>query len=58
MTIEKARVLKQIQKDIISYIDGKAFLHHDQFRDDLCRIVADNFKVFIEKQKKDLTLGN
>ena len=54
MTIEKVR--EQIQEDIITYIEGKAFLHHDQFKDDLCQIVVDNFKVFNKKQKKDLTL--
>ena len=34
----------QILKDILSYFDSVAFVHHDHGRDDLCQIVVDNFK--------------
>ena len=32
---------EQLQEDMIAYIDGKAFLHIEQFKDDLCQIVVD-----------------
>ena len=32
---------EQLQEDILTYIEGKAFLHQDQFKDDLCQIVVD-----------------
>ena len=32
---------EQLQEDMITYIDGKAFLHIEQFKDDLCQIVVD-----------------
>ena len=32
---------EQLQEDIITYIDGKAFLHIEQFKDDLCQIIVD-----------------
>jgi hypothetical protein len=56
MTIEKVR--EQIQEDIITYIEGKAFLHQDQFKDDICQIVVDRMNELKEMLKKDLTLGN
>ena len=37
-------IKEQIQENIIAYIDSKAFLHAEQFKDDLCQIVVDNFK--------------
>ena len=41
MTNEEIR--EQIQENIITYIDSKAFLHQEQFKDDLCQIVVDCF---------------
>ena len=36
-------IKEQIQENIIAYIDSKAFLHAEQFKDDLCQIVVDCF---------------
>lgn len=41
MTNEEIK--EQIQENIIAYIDSKAFLHAEQFKDDLCQIVVDCF---------------
>lgn len=48
MTNEEIR--EQIQENIIAYIDSKAFLHAEQFKDDLCQIVVD---CFVEDKKKN-----
>ena len=48
MTNEEMR--EQIQENIIAYIDSKAFLHAEQFKDDLCQIVVD---CFAEDKKKN-----
>ena len=32
---------EQLQEDMITYIDGKAFLYIEQFKDDLCQIIVD-----------------
>jgi hypothetical protein len=48
MTNEEIR--EQIQENIIAYIDSKAFLHQEQFKDDLCQIVVD---CFAEDKKKE-----
>jgi hypothetical protein len=49
MTNEEIR--EQIQENIIAYIDSKAFLHAEQFKDDLCQIVVDCFGE--DKKKND-----
>ncbi len=36
-----ADLKEQIQENIIAYIDSKAFLHAEQFKDDLCQIIVD-----------------
>ena len=41
--MNNADIREQIQENIIAYIDSKAFLHPDQFKDDLCQIVVDCF---------------
>jgi len=50
MTYEEAgKVLElreQIQEDILAYFDSVAFVHSDHGRDDLCKIVVDNFDKF------------
>jgi hypothetical protein len=48
MTNEEIR--EQIKENIITYIDSKAFLHQEQFKDDLCQIVVD---CFTEDKKKE-----
>ena len=45
MTKEECRECReQILEDILAYFDSVAFVHNDHGRDDLCRIVEDNFK--------------
>ena len=39
--MNNADIREQIQENIIAYIDSKAFLHAEQFKDDLCQIVVD-----------------
>ena len=46
-----AETREQIQENIIAYIDSKAFLHAEQFKDDLCQIVVDCFAE--DKKKSD-----
>ena len=41
--MNNADIREQIQENIIAYIDSKAFLHAEQFKDDLCQIVVDCF---------------
>lgn len=51
MTKEETR--EQIQENIIAYIDSKAFLHAEQFKDDLCQIVVDCFAEDKKNKEKD-----
>ena len=41
-----AEVREQIQEDVLAYVEDKLVddCYKDKFKDDLCQIVADNFK--------------
>ena len=52
-----ADLREQIQEDILTYIEGKAVLHPEQFgsiqtrlKDDLCQIIVDRVTELQDKQ--------